>query len=100
VLTHVGWVIQDHNFSEYIEPRRDFEANEAIMKIAASLLGPSAATLEVISATLEALKSMKEDSPWIRLFKRESQSAQSARFQVTLAEERDDGQFLISLMAF
>ena len=53
------------------------------MKVAASLLGPAATTLAVVQATLDALKSMSADSPWITLFNRESQSAKTARFQVT-----------------
>jgi hypothetical protein len=43
---------------------------------------------------------MDENSPWITLFNRESQFAKSARFQVTLAEQQPDAQFLVTLMAF
>jgi hypothetical protein len=43
---------------------------------------------------------MSAESPWITIFNRESQSAQTARFQVTLAEQGEEDQFLVSLMAF
>ena len=99
VLQHVGWVIQDRGFATYSESSQDFEAHQAILKVAASLLGASAA-LEVVTATLNALKSMSADSPWIRLFNRESQSARLGRFQVTLAEQGPQDDFLVSLMAF
>jgi hypothetical protein len=101
VLTNVGWIIQDHGFASYAESSRDFEAHKAIMKVAASLLGPSAATLAVVKATLDALRSSASYNPWIRLFNRESQSANTARFQIALVEQGDDGdQFLVSMIAF
>ena len=43
---------------------------------------------------------MSSDSPWITLFNREVQHANTAHFQVSLAHENEDGQFLVSLMAF
>ena len=100
VLMHIGWSVQDRGFATYSETSENFEAHEAIMKVAASLLGPAATTLAVIKATLDALKSMSAESPWITIFNRESQSAQTARFQVTLAEQGEEDQFLVSLMAF
>jgi hypothetical protein len=100
VLTNIGWSVQDRGFATYSEASDNFQAHEAVMKVAASLLGPAAATLAVVQATLDALKSMSAESPWLAIFNRESQSAQTARFQVTLAEQTEDEQFLVSLMAF
>jgi hypothetical protein len=100
VLAHIGWIIQDRGFSTYSQVSENFEAHEAILQVATSLLGPAAPTLAVVKATLDALKSMSSGSSWITLFNRESQSANTARFQVTLAEAEDNGQFLVSLMAF
>lgn len=100
VLMHISWSVQDRGFATYSEASENFEAHEAIMKVAASLLGPAATTLAVIKATLDALESMSADSPWISIFNRESQSAQTDRFQMTLAEQGADDQFLVSLMAF
>jgi hypothetical protein len=101
VLMNVGWIIQDQGFAVYTEASRDFETHEAIMKVAASLLGPSAATLAVVKATLDALKSMAANSPWITLFNRESRSSNTARFQINLVEGRGRGeQLIVSMMAF
>jgi len=100
VLTNIGWAVQDRGFATYSEASKNFQAHEAIMKVAASLLGPAATTLAVVQATLDALKSMSADSPWITIFSRESQSAKTARFQVTLAEPGEADQFLVTLMAF
>lgn len=100
VLTNIGWSVQDRGFAAYSEASDNFQAHEAIMKVAASLLGPVAATLAVVQATLDALKALSADSPWLAIFNRESQSAQTARFQVTLAEQGDDARLLVSLMAF
>jgi len=100
VLTNIGWSVQDRGFAAYSEASDNFQAHEAILKVAASLLGPAATTLAVVQATLDALTSLSADSPWLAIFNRESQSAQTARFQVTLAEQGEDEQFVVSLMAF
>jgi hypothetical protein len=100
VLTNIGWVLQQRGFAAYTERSKDFAAHEAILDIAASLLGPQTAALEIIKATLAALEKMETDSPWITLFNRESQVANAARFQICLAEPGTGDQFLVSMMAF
>ena len=99
-LSNIGWVIQTRQFVQHVEQSDRFEAHEAILAVAATLLGSAATSLQVVKATLDALKSLKQNSPWITLFHRESQRASTARFQVTLAEEAPAGQFLVTLMAF
>jgi hypothetical protein len=54
----------------------------------------------VVTKTLESLKKLSDDSPWITLFHRESRSANTARFQVSLAEADDNAGLLVTLMAF
>jgi hypothetical protein len=100
VLMNIGWAVQDRGFATYSETSENFQAHEAILKIAASLLGPAATTLVVIKAALDAIQSLSADSPWITIFNRESKSTNTARFQVTLAEKGKDDQFFVSLMAF
>ena len=97
VLTNLGFAIQDRQFAEYREESEDFKAHEAIISIAATLLGGAPTALALIKTTLEALKT---DGPWLTLFTAESQSAKTAKFQVTLAEPGQGDQFLVSLMAF
>jgi hypothetical protein len=99
-LTNIGWTIQDRQFVDHIEESKSLEAHKAIIELATSLLGPQAAALQLVKTTLTALQSMDQDSPWIMLFNRESRFAKSARFQITLAEEKSEGQFLVTLMAF
>ncbi len=99
-LTNIGWVIQDRQFVDHSEQSSNVDAHEAILNVATSLLGPATAALQVVKATLDALKSMGADNPFITLFNRESQHANTARFQVSLAEDDENGQFLVTLMAF
>lgn len=66
----------------------------------ATLLAGTPAALAVVKKTLEALQKMSADSPWITLFHRESQSANTARFQVSLVNADEASPFLISLVAF
>ena len=100
VLANIGWAIQQVSWAEYVEQGAGFQAHEAILKVAAALLGPGTGALALVTTTVEALKAMDKDNPWITLFNRESQVAKTAHFQVTLAEQAADGQFLVSTMAF
>jgi hypothetical protein len=99
-LSNIGWVAQTKQFVEHVETSENLNAHEAILAVATTLLGPGTAALQVVMTTLDALSSMERNSPWITIFNRESQHARSARFQVTLAEQDEHGQFLVSLMAF
>ena len=98
-LSHLGWVIQERGFAQYRESGDDFEANKAVLSIAAALFGAAPASLAVIQSTLDAMKSMAR-GPWITIFRRESQSAKAARFQITLAEPARGNGFTVALMAF
>ena len=99
-LTNIGWVVQDRQFVDHIESSKNFQAHKVIIDLATTLLGPQAAALQLVKEVLGALEKMDSSSPWITLFSRESQFAKTARFQITLAEQTPDGQFLVSLMAF
>jgi hypothetical protein len=99
-LSHVGFLIQDKGFAEYEERSENFEAHQAIQDVAAALLAGSPGALMLIKTTLQALQRMSTDSPWITLFNRESQSANTARFQMSLVDQDDTARFLISLIAF
>ena len=100
VLTNLGWVIQDNSFASYEKEAEGLEAHEAILKVATVLLGAAPTALAVVTSTIEAMKSMDQNSPWITIFDRESRKAETARFQIALAEEDEQGQFLVSMMAF
>jgi hypothetical protein len=100
VLSNIGFVIQEKGFAEYEEKAETFEAHEAILDVAKVALAGAPGALAVVIKTLESLKKMSDDSPWITLFHRESRSAKTARFQVTLAETDETGGLLVRLMAF
>lgn len=87
VLTNLGWVIQDKGFCSYEEKADGMKMHEAILKVAAVVLGAAPAALAIVTSTIEAMKSMDNDNPWITIFDRESQSAETAKFQITLVEE-------------
>jgi hypothetical protein len=100
VLKQIGCVVQDEGFAEYRQASAGFQAHEAILNIATTLLGANPAALTVVKATLDSLKQMDTNSPWLTIFNRESQSAQTARFQITVAEPGDKDQCLVTLMSF
>lgn len=100
VLSNIGFVIQDRGFAKYEEKSASFEAHEAILDVATVVLAGSPGALAVVKKTLESLKKMSDDSPWITIFSRESRSATTARFQVSLAEDDEDAGLLVTIMAF
>jgi hypothetical protein len=99
-LSHIGFAIQDHGFAAYSQASKSFEAHEAILEVAAALFAGAPAALAVVTQTLEALKKLPSSSGWIRVFNRESQSANTARFQVSLVGQDNDGSLFLSIIAF
>jgi hypothetical protein len=99
-LANIGWSVQDRHFAIYVESSENFEAHEAILKVAATVLGTSPAALVLVTNTLEALQAMEEQSPWLTLFARESQSAETASFQISAVEQGTDHDPFVSLLAF
>ena len=99
-LTNLGWTIQDQGFAEYEERKESFEAHSAILAVATTLLGSAPTALAAVTSAINALHKMDESTPWITLFNRESGSAKAARFQVSVADQDEDGQPFVTLMAF
>jgi hypothetical protein len=99
-LANLGWVIQEKGFSEYAEAGTEFDAHSAIIGLATTLLGAAPAALAIVKSALDSLHQMDASSPFITLFNRESQVAKAARFQISVAEQGPDGQFMVTLMAF
>jgi hypothetical protein len=101
VLTRLGWVLQDRGFSTFEPSSQQADVAVAILDIAAALLGgPATIAYRAVKATLDGLRRMHENSPWITLFERESHHANTARFQIGLAHRAETGDFLVTLMAF
>jgi hypothetical protein len=99
-LSNLGGVIQDSTFQSYEQQVDGLEAHEVILQVATVMLGASPTALAVVTSTIDAMKSMDEDSPWLTIFNRESQSAKVAKFQIALAEQDANGQFMVTLLAF
>jgi len=100
VLDNIGFVVQGKGFAQFVEKGTQVEVHEAIIEVAKVALGAAPTALLLVTKTLESLKSLNEGSPWITLFQRETRSAKTAHFQVTLAEPDKDGGLLVTLLAF
>lgn len=101
VMAHLGWLVETSAMSQYVTQEDGFDVHQAILAVAATLLGPGAvAAAPLIEATLKALGTMNESTPWITLFNRESRQAQAASFQLALAGPAEDDKLSVSMMAF
>lgn len=100
VLVRIGWLIQEQRFSVFDGGAAQSDVHEALLQLAASLMGgPEATAYQIVSATIDALQKLQEGNPAITIFRRETQHQQSARFQLSVAEEDGDGGLSVSLMA-
>jgi hypothetical protein len=99
VLQNVGWTLQETALTDYTAKGTALEVHEKILEVLTVALGPSPAALAIITATINALKNMKTDSPWITIFNRESQKAKMARFQIGLVEKEENSDVFVSLLA-
>ena len=100
VMGKIGFAVQSQGFAKYSEQSDSFEAHQAIIDIVTTALaGASPAALPLVLKTLESLKKLSDDSPWITLFHRESRSGNTARFQVSVADSPSTGSSL-NIFAF
>ncbi len=86
VMSRIGFAVNSRGFAQYVESADSFEAHEAIIEIVKTALAGAPAAIPLVLKTLESLKNMSQDSPWITIFHRESRSANTARFQVSTAD--------------
>jgi hypothetical protein len=99
VLQNVGWTLQEGGWIDYTAKGTAVEVNEKIVEVMTVALGPAPAALAIVTATIEALKAMDANSPWITIFSRESQKAKIARFQIGLVEKEEASDVFVSLLA-
>jgi len=99
VLSNIGFAIQEKDLRKYNQKGDGFEVHEAILEVAAVLLGPGSTALAVLTATLKALQKAGGNQPWITLFNKESQFANAARFQVSTVDGDANGA-LVFLSSF
>src|SRR5262245_38631239 len=99
VLQNVGWTVQDSGWNDETAKGNAAEVHEKIIEVMTVALGPAHAALAIVASTIHALKGMKSDSSWLKIFGRESQKARIARFQVGLVDKDDKGDLFVSLLA-
>jgi hypothetical protein len=99
VLQKVGWTVQESTWTDYTAQGTAVEVHDKILEVMTAVLGPSAAAIAVITATIHALSGMNPNSAWMTLFNRESQKARLARFQIGLVEKEENSDIFVSLLA-
>ena len=91
VLLQTGW-IQRGEAEAWTEERvLGANVHEKILSVVAVVLGAAPAALAIVTAALESLHAMNDDSPWITLFDRRGRSATAVGFQVANCEASEGG---------
>jgi hypothetical protein len=97
VLGNIGWHVRDMGFATLQETTEDFDVQDEILKVAATLLGPAAlATVSSMLKSLDSVSDMKTET----VFDRDACHGNTARFQIGVAEQDSEGRLLVSLMGF
>ena len=99
VLMNVGWTLQESSWTDYTATGTALEVHGKIIEVLTVALGPSVAVLALVTATMQALTAMDDNSPWITLFSRESETASIGHFQIGLVEKGENDQVFVSLLA-
>ncbi len=90
VLNNIGWNLEAGEQREFTSAVNEFDMNKALLKIMGSaLLGP-VSQLAIITATLDALKELGEESSDIKVFERRLQELDTTSFQLGLASEENE----------
>jgi hypothetical protein len=100
VLGSVGFVTQQANLQHYTAKGEGFQAHEAVLQVAGTLLTGSPTALAVLTSTVKALQSADGGNPWFTVFNRESRSANTAHFQVSTVDRDPNGELFVALTAF
>ena len=100
VLGNIGFVTQQTNLQHYETSADGFEAHEAVLDVAATLLTGAPTALALVTSTVKALQKMDAGNPWITIFNRESRSANTAHFQVSTVDRDPNGELFVALTAF
>ena len=100
VLGNIGFVTQQTNLQHYKTKGDGFEAHEAVLDVAATLLTGAPTALALVTSTVKALQKMDAGNPWITIFNRESRSANTAHFQVSTVDRHPNGELFVALTAF
>ena len=98
VLQNVGWTLQQSSWMDYTAKGDAVEVHEKVLELMMATLRPSPAGLAIVSATINALNTMKPDSPWNTIFRRESQKGKMVRFQIGLVEQEQTSDIFLSLL--
>ena len=87
VFGKVGWVLRGFEFTLYEASGAEFTADKVILEILKAIATGN--DLAVVAATMEALNSLGNDSPTVKVFETNSHTASSGNFQISVAAEND-----------
>lgn len=91
VMLATGWSLRESASAWSEESVSGSVVHQKILDVIAVVLGPVPAALAIVTAALNSLQAMNEDSRWITLFDRRGKSATSVGFSVANVEAEGDG---------
>lgn len=88
VLSNIGWVVEEAEFSTFQTDEGVFEMKSAIISVLTAAFGSD--FIGIITKTLDAIKNLGDDNGTIIAFKKNTQSVNKGCFQIALAVEEND----------
>lgn len=89
-LAGLGWTTSSSAWTDYSKSGTAADVHQQVLAVLSAALGPAPAALAIITSAVGALKAMDPKSSWLRLFSRESEHAEFARFQLGAVESEGD----------
>jgi hypothetical protein len=99
-LPEIRFVTQQTNLQHYNEKGDGFQAHDAVLGVACTLLAGAPTALAVLASTMKAVQKMDAGNPWVTIFNRETRSSNTAHFQVSTVDRDPNGDLFVALTAF
>lgn len=102
-LTTIGWLVQEQTHAVFKMEKIDADVENAVLKVAAAMLGAGSTAFQLAKASLEAIEKLGAENPNsapFTIFNRETQHKDLTSFQLSIAEPQADGTVGLSLLAF
>ncbi len=93
VLENLGWALEPAEWTDYASHGKAAEVHDKVVEVMAGLVGvgPEAAAVQTVRATLQAMQEMETDEACPSIFNREAKKGKIAHFQVTHIEKQING---------
>jgi hypothetical protein len=90
VLISIGWVKEQDENKTYTSGEAEFDIDQAVIEIMASVTGGPVVQAALIRKTLESLRGLADDDGKVRLFEARAKGIDTSHFQIGMTTEENE----------